>query len=278
MSSPSTSPDTSSSAPGAARRDPEGPGECAGGPRSLGGLNRPEDWERYWAGRKLAASYPLYPVFKPTLPSRPGASFLEIGCAPGRILGEICLDQGYQAFGLDFAADPDEMAASLQARGVDVGGVFKTDFMTWDPRRTFDVVASFGFIEHFADPGVMVDRHFRVVAPGGTVVVTVPHFAGMQRPLRWLLDRPNLRRHNLACMSLRFFREAAERNRAEIVLLRFAGGHFGFWTERDSQPPWARRVIRACTKVIKKVVKLLPGDSNPYLSPFLVAVYRAPSE
>ncbi|KYF78791.1 hypothetical protein BE11_21465 [Sorangium cellulosum] len=204
-------------------------------------------------------------------------SFLEIGCAPGRILADFCGRHGYTAYGLDYACDPAIVEHELTKRGIRVGRIEKGDFFSWKPAEKFDIVASFGFIEHFEDAGSVMDRHFELVKPGGTVVVGMPNFAGGQRALHWLFDRKNLNGHNTRIMNLPFLQAAARRNGAEIVQARYTGGHFDFWLD-DEAPLLARRVARklvAATKVLAR--RVVPGETNPWFSPFLFAIYRAPA-
>lgn len=237
-------------------------------------LTTQNDWQSYWGHRQLHTAFQLFDDIAPYLPVKPGAAFLEIGCAPGRILASFCARFAYEAYGVDFAGDPEEMEKNLRQAGVTVGKVYQADFFEWNPGREFDVVTSFGFIEHFEDAGSVLDRHFALTKPGGVVAVTMPHFAGGQKALHWMFDRPNLARHNTEIMNLPFLRSAAERNGAKLLTAHYAGGHFNFWVEKDSASLRARRVIRKVSRGVRAVSKLLPGKSNPWFSPFLVAVYQ----
>ena len=132
----------------------------------------------------------------------PGKTFLGNRLAPGRILAEFGRRLDYEVHGVDYAADSAAIERYLRGHGCTVGEVVRADVFDWDPGRTYDVVSSFGVVEHFDDPGPPVDRHFELAAPGGRVVIGLPNFARGQHLLHWLFDRENLRRHNLRCMSL----------------------------------------------------------------------------
>lgn len=233
-----------------------------------------QQWESTWQRRaRVKYQFDLYEDVARHLPQGDGVSFLEVGCAPGKLLVEFCAPRGYEAYGIDYAADAGEIEEYLRGEGVRVGGVYREDFMKFDPGRRFDVVASFGFIEHFDDPGPVVDRHFDLVKPGGLVVITMPHFAGGQRALHWLLDRPNLKRHNTRCMNLPFLRAAAARNGAREVDVRYAGGHFDFWVASDRH--WIVKGLtwRAALQ-LRRAARLLPGENNRWFSPHLLAIYQ----
>jgi SAM-dependent methyltransferase len=219
----------------------------------------------------------LYDDVAPFLPRQQGLTFCEIGCAPGRILADFCGRLGFTACGLDYACEPAVIQQFLQKRNIKLGRIEKGDFFDWKPAEKFDIVASFGFIEHFDDASFVVDRHFELVKPGGTVVVAMPNFAGGQKALHWLFDRKNLMGHNTRIMNLPFLEAAARRNGAEIIQARYTGGHFDFWLD-DEAPLLARRVVWKLVPPIKGLTnRVLPGETNPWFSPFLFAIYRAAS-
>lgn len=242
-------------------------------------LTSQDYWENHWKGYAEAddmGGCELYDDVAPFLPPGKGRSFFEIGCAPGRILADFCGRLGFTAYGLDYACDPQIMEDKLRKVGVEVGKIWKGDFFSWEPEERFDVVASFGFIEHFDDAALVVDRHFAMVKPGGTVVIGMPNFAGGQKALHWLFDRKNLNGHNTRIMNVPFLEEGARRNGAQIVQARYTGGHFDFWLD-DEAPLLARRVVwRVVPRLQKLSNRVLPGETNPWFSPFLFAIYRAP--
>lgn len=226
--------------------------------------------------------FPLLDDIASYLPAKPGAAVLEIGCAPGHTLAELCHRHNYEAHGVDYASDPGSVEAILRARGVRIGQIDRADFFSWSPGRTYDVVASFGFVEHFDNVADVVDRHFELVRPGGTVVVSFPNFAGGQKILHWLFDRENLRRHNTTCMNLPFLEAVAARNNAQIMLARYTGGQYAFFYEEQRRTYFAKVMRKMVHWTLRKVSKrtfnwIWPQGNNALFSPYLIAVYRAPS-
>jgi 2-polyprenyl-3-methyl-5-hydroxy-6-metoxy-1,4-benzoquinol methylase len=243
-------------------------------------LTSQDYWEKHWQQYTelddLGGGCELFDDVAPFLPPGEGKTFFEVGCAPGRILADFCGRLGFTAHGLDFASDPEVIERNLGKAGIKVGKVHRADFFSWQPEERYDVVASFGFIEHFDDAARVVDRHFEIVKPGGMVVIGMPNFGGAQRALHWLFDRKNLLRHNTRIMNLPFLEEAARRNRAEIVQARYTGGHFSFWLDEEA-PLIARKVVWKVVPPLRGVAnRVVPGESNPWFSPFLFAIYRAP--
>jgi 2-polyprenyl-3-methyl-5-hydroxy-6-metoxy-1,4-benzoquinol methylase len=233
-------------------------------------------WEHQWNEEANGHGFLYLSSIVPHLPRGEGRSFLEIGCAPGGILEHVCGTLGYEANGLDFVCAPEEIEGRLRARSIKVGKVHKADFLEWSPDRRYDVVASFGFVEHFDSPLAMAQRHFTLVKPGGAVVLGIPNFAGGQRALHYLFDRAQLKRHNTSCMSLAFLRKVAVDNGARLLFADYVGGHFDFWPGHDPRGPMVERVMRGTTRVLRGVARRLPGQKNPWFSPYIVGVFEAP--
>ena len=129
------------------------------------------------------------------LPRGPG-DCLEIGCFPGRFLAAMG-DLGYRLNWIDLTPRTDvELPQWLAAQGYDVGTFARADFTTYPFAQRFQVVSSFGFIEHFTDWHEVLGHHADLVAPDGFLVIEAPNMAGLlQRVLRQLFDKQNLAGH-----------------------------------------------------------------------------------
>lgn len=236
--------------------------------------------QEYWRNSVRARSglrrrLAIFDDIATLLPRIPGLNLLEIGCAPGTILSDFCIEFGYTAHGIEYATDGSEIRRLLEADGVNIGEIHAADFFAWQPRQRYDIVLSVGFIEHFANADEVIDRHFSLCAPGGLVVVAMPNFARGQYLMHWLFDRSNLVLHNTRIMNERFLTNAARRNSAEVIAVSFAGGHYEFWREPESEMGWLKtRLYWRLDRLIRALVKWFPGRANRYLSPYLFAVMR----
>jgi 2-polyprenyl-3-methyl-5-hydroxy-6-metoxy-1,4-benzoquinol methylase len=133
---------------------------------------------------------------------KPGSRVLEVGCAPGKFLLWASLAKQAHACGVEYAENSHRVTVELfEAAGV-LADIRKQDFMqtTFEP-GSFDVVYSFGVIEHFDDPRPMVKKHFDMLRPGGTAIITVPHFGAGYGWLAQRMDRQNYEIHNVSIMS-----------------------------------------------------------------------------
>jgi len=248
----------------------------------------PAYWEDSWQASSatadragyLAACSVFDPVLAPLLAGAPGRAALEVGCYPGGFLHHLGTRFGYEVSGIDVVPGTDALADTLGGEGVQVGKIWRGDFLTEAPRPEFDLVCSFGFVEHFDDPGFVISRHAQWLAPGGLLVVTVPHFRRAQWLLHRWLDRRSLNAHNLAAMSPAVFASAfAEAGVAPVHLRRF--GTCEFWVEPDPDRSHTREQVAALAAAALgkagSVAKRLAGPAgvpNPLMSPFLVAVGR----
>ncbi|HNU01168.1 MAG TPA: class I SAM-dependent methyltransferase, partial [Acidobacteriota bacterium] len=70
------------------------------------------------------------------------------------------------------------------------------------PQNYFNLVYSFGVIEHFSDPREIIRRHLMLVRPGGKALMVIPNFKGVQGWLFKRLAPDAAAMHNMAMMSL----------------------------------------------------------------------------
>jgi SAM-dependent methyltransferase len=117
-----------------------------------------------WTGRRLDAEFSVM-----RLRRRERGRVLDVGAGDGTLLATL-RDLGWTVHGLDFDERAVEAAAS---RGVEV--------QLGDPRKlpyadtSFDAVVMSHVIEHVEDPGVVLAEAWRVLAPGGELVVGTPN-------------------------------------------------------------------------------------------------------
>ena len=162
-------------------------------------------------------------------PAAHGQSAFEIGCFPGRYLVELGA-LGYIVSGCDRTERVEiDLKQWLESQACTVGSLSRGDFRSVATGK-FDVVGSFGFVEHFEEFRSVVEFQMNLVKPGGLAIVQFPNFHGLvQRTLRALLDRDNLANHVITAMDLNNYLPWIG-DFGEIV---YAGhyGRFDFWTD-----------------------------------------------
>ena len=153
-----------------------------------------EHWNDYFCdySPKVVDTVFFAEIFERFLKPDSKKSVLEIGCAGGEYLCYMHKHFGFQPFGVDYSDEIVKTAELFRHNQLGEPTLFHEDFFSWHPGRTFDVVFSIGFIEHFQDTRMIIERHARLLSPGGTLIITLPHFAHMQYLFHWLIDRENL--------------------------------------------------------------------------------------
>ncbi|KSW29254.1 bifunctional 2-polyprenyl-6-hydroxyphenol methylase/3-demethylubiquinol 3-O-methyltransferase UbiG [Cellulomonas sp. B6] len=127
---------------------------------------------------------------------------LDIGCATG-YLGSALAEQGCTVTGVEYDAEAAERAREVMSEVV-VADLERSDLTELFPGRTFDVVVLGDVLEHLMHPEQVLASAVRLLAPGGSVVVSVPNVAHGSLRLallqgRWdyretgLLDRTHVR-------------------------------------------------------------------------------------
>jgi 2-polyprenyl-3-methyl-5-hydroxy-6-metoxy-1,4-benzoquinol methylase len=115
------------------------------------------------------------------------------------------LAQKAQVCGVEYAENSHQQTAQLFSDAQAPADIRHEDFMktTFEP-NSFDVVYSFGVIEHFTDPRPMVNKHLDMLKSGGVAIITVPNFgSGIYGWLQQRLSRENYDLHNISIMTER---------------------------------------------------------------------------
>jgi 2-polyprenyl-3-methyl-5-hydroxy-6-metoxy-1,4-benzoquinol methylase len=105
----------------------------------------------------------------------PEARVLDVGCGDGALSGLIRQELGQSVTGVD--ANPlaiDLARDAFARRGLD--GQFKciTGYDTGEPENRFDAAVCSDVIEHVLEPLTMLTEIYRVLRPGGHLVITTP--------------------------------------------------------------------------------------------------------
>ena len=182
---------------------------------------------------------------------------IEIGCYPGHFqpfFGNL----GYRLHGIDVIPRVMEMPAWLRDRGLAVGDFWQQNFFAFKPQRQFEIVCSFGFIEHFSAWEDVIARHLDLVAPGGWLVIMSPNFSGaLQKHFHRLLDTDNFRRHYLPAMEPQHWRALAEK---QGFLTVFCGyfGRFDMWAAYQRRSFPAKLMVHGIIDILVPLLRRLP--------------------
>jgi SAM-dependent methyltransferase len=153
----------------------------------------------------------------------------EPGCFPGRFLLEIGM-KGYILNGCDLTPRVEfELKEWLEKeKGCRVGDIVRENYLDVDESIQFDLVCSFGFIEHFENYPEIFLKQLKMVKKSGMALIQFPNFYGFaQRLLHYYLDKDNLNNHVIEAMNLKSYKHLIPEN-YEIVFMGYYG-NFEFW-------------------------------------------------
>ncbi len=201
-----------------------------------------------------------------------GMRYLEIGCAPGRLLAWVALRLRAEVAGLDYSA-VGLAAAQRLFQGLGIAADLRCENVftnSFDP-GSFDVVSSFGLIEHFDDPRPVVDEHVKLVRPGGVALIVVPNYRGIYGRLQRYFNPENLRIHNLHIMSReQLLKLAPTGGSAEAQA--YSSGHVAPGLINFAKR-WPSAFAKTTERIINVVGSIQPLEV-PMLCPLLVLQIR----
>jgi 2-polyprenyl-3-methyl-5-hydroxy-6-metoxy-1,4-benzoquinol methylase len=118
-------------------------------------------------------------------------TILEIGCAGSRWLPYFAKEFGFRVCGLDYSELGCHQARQVLAEAGVKGEVVCCDFFS-PPQsllKAFDVVVSFGVVEHFENTAGCLTAFSEFLKPGGLMVTNIPNMVGMIGSLQKVLNR-----------------------------------------------------------------------------------------
>lgn len=116
---------------------------------------------------------------------------IEVGCGSSAWLPYFAKEMGFQVSGLDYSEiGCRQTRAVLDHEGVK-GDVYQADMFNppAELQGAFDVVFSFGVVEHFQPPERCVQALTKLLRPGGIVVTVVPNLLGALGAMQSWVDR-----------------------------------------------------------------------------------------
>jgi 2-polyprenyl-3-methyl-5-hydroxy-6-metoxy-1,4-benzoquinol methylase len=200
------------------------------------------------------------------LPAQPNRRLLDVGCGDGRML-KLMQDLGWCVEGVDF--DP-VAVENGKNKGLKVRlGTLEDQIY---PDNHFDVITMSHLIEHVCDPLRLLLECYRILKPGGRLVVVTPNSGSWGHRIfreSWLHLDPPRHLYIFSLPSLRNIITKAGFQRARLsTIIRDANGTFlasrsirdtGKHKRSNSQP----RSIRSWGRVMQflewAILKVRPG-------------------
>ena len=224
-------------------------------------------------------SYKYSNILDKILPKRDDWNVLEIGAFPGNNLASMSIRYGYKPVAIDFIPRVHELTDSFKSFGIDDVEIIEQDFFNWKTNRKFNVVMSYGFVEHFTDLNKTLSRHWDLVAEGGFMIVTIPIFGPLQMLLRRLILTEEklkniLETHNLSVMDVKKIDRLASTFHSSHRIFSDHIREMHTWFKvTDSYVRKNRRIILYIWKIIAKIPFWLKWSNRIY-SPTGMVIYQ----
>jgi len=200
---------------------------------------------------------------------------IELGALPGAIGAYIASRLNLEFVGVDYVNRPDVFAKTCSAFNVkqfrfECQDVFKMKFA-----EQFDIVASFGLVEHFKNPVPLFAIHRQLCAKGGHVIITVPNFRGLARCYHAIFNRETYLQHNLTVMSRRNMIRYAEQEGLRIIECHYVGNHRVWGMNLNLPLPlrFAGSLVQSLHNYLGRHLSL----RGEFFSPWLICVAKAES-
>jgi len=216
-------------------------------------------WSNHWHSKELSIapqSHPIRQWIESEVAQSVAADVFEVGCYPGKFLA-VFGEKGYVLSGIDsFSKMNSEIPRWLEGEGYKVGQFYQSDFCHFISQKKYDIVCSFGFIEHFKSWEIALAKHVEIAKDGGQIMIDVPN---LKSPLYyWLykiLEPEILENHVLATLNKKVICDVFEKNGCTIKTAEHIGHfYFRFVTHHDR----FSLAIAGCINFFRPIFELLP--------------------
>ncbi|NLO92278.1 MAG: methyltransferase domain-containing protein [Elusimicrobia bacterium] len=241
-------------------------------------------WDALFKGvelpRKLDFSQHHYRAcaefMRPFLEQKRGGALLEAGCGASAWLPYFAGTCGMRVSGLDYSPSGCELAKkNLELQGMAAEAVYCADVFEFSPPHAYDVVFSYGVIEHFTDYRRLLSRMAGWLAPGGVLLTLVPNMGGASG---WL---NRLAVPDVFDMHVRLDRAELGSAHSDTGLKLLRCDYAGVFSL--AVVPWARSrkafflarpvlsLINYSNALLSKVCNVMPEFGTALLSPYIMA-------
>jgi SAM-dependent methyltransferase len=128
-----------------------------------------------------ASDRPYFEIANPEIPAimaglPRGLRVLDVGCGSGVHGAELHRLYGHRVVGVDLSASSIEKAKTRLAEAY-VTDVTQPEAYPFRGHQQFDVILFSDMLEHLTDPLNVLVRHYRLLAPGGQLLISLPNVA-----------------------------------------------------------------------------------------------------
>jgi SAM-dependent methyltransferase len=233
-------------------------------------------WKSFWESKKdllfyIKPDYVFGDILAKLIADNGIKNAIELGGFPGYYSIYLKKYQHLTTTLFDYYIHDGIIKELLVKNGLQEGDIqiIEADLFNYTPQQLYDMVLSFGLIEHFSDTAAIIKTHLQFLKPGGTLFITLPNFTGVNGWVQRKFDLENYNKHYIDCMNPAFLAETCRQLGLKNIEAYYHG-RFTVWLESKSQRSAAARwAVKAIWLAGKITTRLVPVKSK-LLSPYIV--------
>jgi SAM-dependent methyltransferase len=233
-------------------------------------------WEDYWNSKsdiytKIPENYIFSDIFKKIINKKHPSTAIEVGGFPGYY--SIYLSKYYNISTslVDIVIIPQVIRKLCSVNGLspDTIKCFEADFFSFSAPEHYDLVFSNGFIEHFDDTALLIQKHVMLLNENGSLMITLPNFKSVNGLFQRIFDPENYKKHNIRCMDCKYLRKTCDELPLKDIEVQYYG-YFSIWLEENAKHKAVARILRAILFYpLKAFFKTLRWNTK-YFAPYIV--------
>jgi len=233
-------------------------------------------WKSFWESRKglifaIKPNYIFGDILTKLIAEKNIKNAIELGGFPGYYATYLKKYQHLDTTLFDYFIDEGLINKLLQANGLNPGDVrvIEADLFDYQPRMLYDMVLSFGLVEHFADTKAIIETHLRFLKPGGVLFITLPNFKSINGWVQRNFDRDNYDKHNIDSMDPQLLAGYC-RALGLVEVESYYHGKFSVWLENKAgQSALTKALVKSIWIAGKITTRIIPVESKAF-SPYIV--------
>jgi SAM-dependent methyltransferase len=233
-------------------------------------------WKSFWESKRdlifyLKPDYIFSDILAGLIKENHVKTAVELGGFPGYYAVYLKKYQQLDTTLFDYYVHEELVKELLTKNGLHDGDIkiIEADLFNYTTPQLYDMVLSFGLIEHFSDTKAIIETHLQFLKPGGVLFITLPNFKGVNGWVQRKFDLDNYNKHYIDCMDPAYLAETCKALGLKNVE-SYYHGRFSTWLEnRDQKPGIVKAFIKGLWFAGKVATKLAPVESK-LLSPYIV--------
>jgi len=233
-------------------------------------------WKSFWESRiglifYIKSNYVFGDILAKLIAEKKLKTAIELGGFPGYYANYLKKYQRLETTLFDYFIHEGLINQLLALNGLKPGdiNIIEADLFEYKTEKLYDLVLSFGLIEHFNNTKAIIETHLQFLKPGGVLFITLPNFKSVNGWVQRKFDRENYDKHNINSMDPQLLADYCKQLGLTEVE-SYYHGKFSVWLENKSaQSGIAKILVKTIWIAGKTTTKLIPIESKA-LSPYIV--------